>query len=133
MTGVCYPRSMTKLTDISDGTSNVYFAGEKSMLPKHYETGQQPNDDQTMYSGYDWDNVRYADVTHTLRPDYRLKDSATDTYVKHCFGGAHPSSCHFVFCDGSVHGMTYETDPLVHARLANICDGKVVDKQDVSH
>ncbi|HLA84230.1 MAG TPA: DUF1559 domain-containing protein [Thermoguttaceae bacterium] len=139
MTGICYPESETKLTDITDGASSTYFGGEKPMLPKHYDTGHDPNDDQTMYSGYDWDTIRYAnwnpvtETGHPLLPDYRLKDDIWDTYLQHCFGSAHVTSCHFVFCDGSVHGINYDINPMVHARLANIHDGHVVDKDDIPH
>ncbi len=136
MTGVCYPQSTTKLTDITDGAANTYLVGEKPMLPDLYETIQHPNDDQSMYAGYDWDTIRFADEQHRLMPDHRIPVSSKDpnyqydTYLQHCYGSAHPACCHFVFCDGSVHGISYDIDPVTHTRLANCADGFPVDKTE---
>jgi hypothetical protein len=62
-----------------------------------------------------------------MKPDYQIH--ATDTsYPQYAFGSAHATVCQFVFCDGSVHAMSYDTDPRLHGRLANTCHGETVDK-----
>ncbi|HBO44436.1 MAG TPA: hypothetical protein DD670_10985 [Planctomycetaceae bacterium] len=129
MTGTCFVRSQLKLTDIADGTSNTYLAGEKPLKVDFYETGQAPNDNQSMYSGYDWDTIRYADTVITIKPDYQITGSDL-SLLYYCFGSAHTTCCHFVFCDGSVHRIGYEINPVIHARLANRQDGMVVDRRD---
>jgi hypothetical protein len=136
MTGVCFPMSELKLNDIADGASNTYFVGEKPLIKECYETGQHPNDNQTMYSGYDWDTVRYAykgsnGIPIGIKPDYQIH--TTDAaYLQYAFGSAHATVCLFVFCDGSVHAITYDVDPRLHGRLANIGDGQVIDKTKIS-
>jgi prepilin-type processing-associated H-X9-DG protein len=44
------------------------------------------------------------------------------------FGGPHPGGCQFVFCDGSVHSISFTVDSVVYQRLANRKDGQVVDE-----
>src|SRR5262249_26791307 len=58
LTGVIYQRSMTKLKDITRGASNTYLVGEKYLNPTNYFTGQDPADNESMYSGFDNDNFR---------------------------------------------------------------------------
>jgi prepilin-type N-terminal cleavage/methylation domain-containing protein/prepilin-type processing-associated H-X9-DG protein len=131
LTGVSFLRSRITVTDITDGTNNTYFAGEKAVHPDHYYTGSQWGDDNTLYCGHDWDIMRWASENEKLVPDYRL-DRESATACNFYFGAAHTSVCNFVFCDGSVHGVSYEISPVVHACLGNRCDGRAYDKRDVA-
>jgi prepilin-type processing-associated H-X9-DG protein len=124
-TGVCYVRSAIKTSEISDGTSNTNLYGEKSLDAQYYNTGLGPADNQSMYSGQDWDNVRTANAAYPPMQD-RLGAN-----LYYSFGSAHPSGCQFVFCDGSVHSISYNVDGVVHARLGNRRDGEAVDKRDL--
>jgi len=75
--------------------------------------------------GHKWvgdpDSIRFADVDHPLRQD---RPGTADTWA---FGGPHPAGCQFVLCDGSVRAVSFSIEPLVHARLGNRADGRVVD------
>ena len=58
LTGVIFQRSEIKIKQITDGTTHTYLLGEKNIAADHYEDGGVPNDDQSMYNGYDKDNLR---------------------------------------------------------------------------
>ena len=47
------------------------------------------------------------------------------------FGRSHSAGCQFVFCDGSVHTITYDVDALTFLRLGPIDDGEVVDMTEL--
>ena len=115
-TGICHLRSAVQLAQIRDGTSHTYMLGEKHMSFGGVETG----DDQAIHVGYDWDTVRWANAQWTP-----LADGSTQAAAR--FGSAHPWICQFVFCDGSVRGISFGIDGAVHRRLGNRQDGQVID------
>jgi type II secretory pathway pseudopilin PulG len=115
-TGICYLRSAVQLAQIRDGTSHTYLIGEKYLS----SGGTDPGDDQSLFVGYDWDTVRWANVQWTPLPD--ASGAATQR-----FGSAHPSGCQFIFCDGSVRAISFEIDGAVHRRLGNRQDGQPID------
>ena len=114
-TGVCYLRSEVVPADIIDGFSHTYLIGEK-----YVDFGYDPGDDQSMYSGYDYDTFRWGKPNSSPLPDGPA--IAADR-----FGSAHPSQCNFVLCDGSVRAINFAIDQEVHRRLANRRDGLPID------
>jgi hypothetical protein len=140
-TGVMFYRSTIKVAQVSDGTSNTYMVGEKWMPANGYEgttdlkaPGFTYGDNQSMYTGYESDNHRAAwhmkaskDVQEDSQPSQDYVGAADDTPEERKFGSAHASSFHMVFCDGSVHGIAYDIDPVTHSRLAHRFEGEVAD------
>jgi len=137
LTGISFLQSKITVADITDGSNNTYLAGEKSVHPFHYTTGLEIADDNCLYTGYDWDIMRWASDTVELLPDHRIPVPTdktkfeTGNYNNFYFGAAHTTVCHMVFCDGSVHGISYNIDPAIHARLGNRADGYQVDKTEI--
>jgi hypothetical protein len=74
-----------------------------------------------MYQGHDWDVIRWCN--QSAMP---MQDRAGLTNWN-TFGGPHSSGFMSVFCDGSVHLISYSIDLDTHTRLGNRRDGLVVD------
>jgi len=99
------------MTSISDGTSNTIAVGEKNMC--HKSMGSGSNADGCGYSwGIDWGG--YGNYDNTLgRPDLQPKQDETTVCADggneptHGFGSAHQNGFNAVFCDGSVHNISY--------------------------
>jgi hypothetical protein len=107
-----------KYQEISDGLSQTYLIGEKFLEPDHYETGMPSYDDQSYWVGHDRD-ICLSSFFAPL-PDTRGIDG---TYR---FGSAHPSIFQVVFCDGSVHAISFDVALEVHQALGCRFDGETV-------
>lgn len=125
VTGICYLRSQVEPKDVEDGLSYTYFAGEKYLTPENYKSGQDLGDDFSMYAGADFDVLRWTSPTATLShfniiesPNLPSRDGKMN-FGAMSFGSAHSSGWNAVFCDGSVHSMSYELDAEVHRRFGN--------------
>jgi prepilin-type processing-associated H-X9-DG protein len=141
-TGVVYYRSHVGEQQVEDGLSNTYFVGEK-WLPQEVYAGQPAlastsrgypcwGENQSMYSGYEWDNQRVAwngvGPIANAEPFQPRQDQAGlgAPSPESPFGSAHAAGLNMAFCDGSVHSISYDIDPLTHHALANRLDGKAV-------
>jgi prepilin-type processing-associated H-X9-DG protein len=120
--GVVFRRSRVRLADISDGSSNVYLAGEKVLRQKDYTNGFAANDDQHLLVGFDRDTIRSC--------YHRPVGDATDRPDEKAFGGPHPTGCHMAFCDGSVRLFHFAVATETHRRLGNRSDGSPAAVQD---
>ncbi|HVA48839.1 MAG TPA: DUF1559 domain-containing protein [Pirellulales bacterium] len=118
-TGVCFLRSEITFAHIKDGKSYTYLVGEKNV--RDYTSGTDKGDDQSMYSGDDFDIARWTPLGWTPLND------AAGNYDFGRFGSPHPHGCNFVFCDGSVRTIGYGVDAEVHRRLGNRQDLEVID------
>lgn len=115
-TGIAAQRTEIRPAQVSDGLSNTYLVGEKHLFPQSYYTASSWSDDQQSFIGDDLDTCRW-----TFRSP--LKDAEDgDLYV---FGSAHIGGFTMVMCDGSVHFLDYNIDPVTHARLGNRNDGQI--------
>jgi prepilin-type processing-associated H-X9-DG protein len=52
---------------------------------------------------------------------------AENCWSCHNFGSAHPASFNAVYCDGSVHSLTYDISFATHAALASRAAGDKVN------
>jgi prepilin-type N-terminal cleavage/methylation domain-containing protein len=137
ITGISFIRSAIQVRDITDGLSNTYLIGEKYVNSQEYTSGGDLGDDSSLCQGDDFDIARYSGfvyykgnklVSESVPP---LKDMRTYTDY-FCFGSAHPNTWQMSFCDSSVHSISYDIDPDLHARLGNRCDGEAVDKSQIT-
>jgi len=120
-TGVCYRRSKVRVAAISDGLSNTYLVGEKSLYPESYETGQSGGDDDTMAFGGNCDSLRTTYAEYLLGQDRSGYDGCGQ------FGSAHAAGFNMTLCDGSVRSISYSIEAAVHACLGNRKDGTAID------
>jgi prepilin-type N-terminal cleavage/methylation domain-containing protein len=123
LTGIVFERSRVRLRDVTDGTSSTYMIGEKYLNPDEYDTGTGWADNENLYVGFDNDHSRSADYSP-------LRDRPG--YIDICsFGSTHPAGWQAVFCDGSVHMLSYSMDLAIHRWLANRCDDQTFDRNDL--
>ena len=138
--GVCSMGSETRLTLVRDGASQTYMVGEKFVELSHYRTGEFEGDCLVMYVGDDCNVLRMVggnpassippSPEMVIRPhrDYlfaqwKANDPLSQDQAHLTFGSAHGSTWQVVFCDGSVHKISYMIDPEIHWRLGVINDG----------
>ena len=112
LNGICYQRSAVTLKQITNGTSHTYLVGEKYLSPDSYKTGSTWDDNECLYSGYDDDNYRSG-----YNQPYRDRSGYGGPGCS--FGSAHSVVWNAAFCDGSVHPISYDIDPLIHAYQSN--------------
>ena len=58
--GVGFALSMVRAGDVTDGLSNTFLIGEKSLWPDAYYNGDDGGDDEFALQGFDYDNYRFA-------------------------------------------------------------------------
>jgi prepilin-type N-terminal cleavage/methylation domain-containing protein/prepilin-type processing-associated H-X9-DG protein len=131
--GVIGVRSMFRLRDIKDGSSNTYLAGEKYVCPDGYYTGIDSGSDQSWDHGIDDDVnrvTRYISEqygTPNYYPPLQDRPGLFGLQYQFAFGSAHANSFNMVFCDGSIQAIPYSIDKYVHNYLGSKADGQAVD------
>ncbi len=115
LTGVSFQRSEVAIRHITDGTSQTYLIGEKYLDPLHYETGEDPADNETWCTGFNNDNFRT-----TFDPP--LPDTKGLRNTRR-FGGTHAGVFNMSYCDGHVEGVSFDIDATLHRRAGNRRDG----------
>ncbi len=114
--GVFRFNRQTKLSEITDGTSNSLLFGEvvgtfspsgsERLRSFAYSCGPM----WTHWNGKSFDGVPY--------------DRSTLQWQR--FGSRHIGACEWAFCDGSVHTISNSADPDVLFRLSGIADGELL-------
>jgi prepilin-type N-terminal cleavage/methylation domain-containing protein/prepilin-type processing-associated H-X9-DG protein len=98
-------KSRTKMKSITDGTSKTLLVGEKSRSFAIFE------------STYNADVGNYTGIGPLRPPCLSEEENCVG------FGGPHPGTIQFAFCDGSVHAISVETSLLVFEKLATRAAG----------
>jgi prepilin-type N-terminal cleavage/methylation domain-containing protein/prepilin-type processing-associated H-X9-DG protein len=118
--------SPSRLTEISDGTSNTLFVGER-------HTKSQPGRGPFWASSFNFYNTGAAQplFPQALMPDYNqcvaLVTPANANYCKCGWGSLHSGGViNFVFGDGSVHGISPTISMQVFVDLSTIAGGEVI-------
>ncbi len=127
-TGVFCLHGIIRISDIIDGLSNTYMAGEKYIGPDWYDTGTEMGNDQSWDLGYDYDVNRFTGFvsgsSYSTAPPRQDQPGYANCQI---FGSAHAGGLHMALCDGSVQFINYSIDPEIHYRLGNRKDGCVID------
>jgi prepilin-type N-terminal cleavage/methylation domain-containing protein len=118
-TGVGFLRSTVRLSAVSDGASKVYLLGEKYVSVENYETGRDHGDDWSLYTGFQDDLYRSTNLHWPPSPDGARRPGGDEGR----FGSAHDAGWHAAMCDGSVHFVSFEMNPVTHQRLGHRADG----------
>jgi prepilin-type N-terminal cleavage/methylation domain-containing protein/prepilin-type processing-associated H-X9-DG protein len=122
-----------KIIDITDGTSLTLMVGEKytdwvaAFDPNYTRDGSTYgicNDDQGWTDGWDNDTICYsAEGRPTwISPNYSPDNNGG--CPGWLFGSVHPAGMNSVFCDGSVHTISYTVDITVFKHLCQINDNQ---------
>jgi prepilin-type processing-associated H-X9-DG protein len=135
LNGISYQRSQVALKQITDGSSNTYMVGEKSLTTTNYETGDDQGDNETWCTGFNNDNYRktakdaYGSLTALtpisdapLYPPASI-DASGNQKGQEGFGSAHSSGVNMAYCDGSIHTINYDIDWQVHRDMGDRADG----------
>jgi prepilin-type N-terminal cleavage/methylation domain-containing protein len=114
------PEKMKRIRykDVKDGLSKTYLIAEKAVSAYHYTSGHDPGDDSSIFSCLRGNCVRFSKKVPIQ--DEHVRDGC---WSCHNFGSAHPASFNAVYCDGSVHSLTYDINFAVHAALASRAAG----------
>ena len=119
--GVSFWCSEVGTDEVTDGTSNTYLIGEKYVMVDQYIAGGHGAENETALTGFNNDNFRCAAI-----PPVRDRPGLLDTFS---FGGAHPTGVNFVFCDGSVHTVSFSIERRVHRVMANRADESALESK----
>jgi prepilin-type N-terminal cleavage/methylation domain-containing protein/prepilin-type processing-associated H-X9-DG protein len=107
-----------RLAQLTDGTSQTVLLGEKSMNPSNYSTGTWFWDEPFFLGGSQGTQRKGTAILH---------DSVNmGVNFKNNWGAAHPSGAQFLFADGSVRLLAYETSLDTVAALLTPNGGEVV-------
>ena len=87
-----------------------------------------PNANGALVNTYGQPSVAYQSCwPQYVYPPMRDQPGVSNMATLSAFGSAHAISTNMVYCDGSVHSVSYSVNPMVHVWLSSKDDGKSVD------
>jgi prepilin-type N-terminal cleavage/methylation domain-containing protein len=113
---------VVELKLITDGLSKTYLIAEKYVNPDNYANGQDLGDNENAFIGSDRDVFR-----HSFRP-CRDRPGLDCSYS---FGAAHATYFQAAFCDGSVHTIGFDINPISHQRMVHRADGQTIEPAEM--
>ncbi|MDO4584542.1 MAG: DUF1559 domain-containing protein [Planctomycetia bacterium] len=134
-TGIALSGKMVSMAEIYDGTSRTFLIVEKYLVPDHYMLGNDPHDNQSMFTGTDTDTLRFPGNPSRLAPGTTYNSASLHVYSPYqdrkgmegaYVGSAHSGGFNAVLCDGSVRRFSYSIDKLPFAAYGSRNDGQVV-------
>jgi prepilin-type processing-associated H-X9-DG protein len=128
-TGLGHPGSAVPLRQIEDGLSKTYLIGEKYLNPDFYTNGGSGGDNESMYMGSNGDIARWTTDYNSDQAPPLADTAGFESYAN--WGSAHPSIFNMVFCDGSVHSISFEINQTLNAQLSNRKDGGSINVSNI--
>jgi hypothetical protein len=113
-------------SSITDGTSNTLMVGEKHMNRTFVLREPQADDNDGYVGGFQDDVVRWGafpPAPDFFGPEYNWSTIHPSIFQ---FGSAHVAGVQGVFCDGSVHLITYTINPTTFSNLCSRNDGQTL-------
>jgi prepilin-type processing-associated H-X9-DG protein/prepilin-type N-terminal cleavage/methylation domain-containing protein len=133
-TGVLFPDSAVRLTDITDGTSNTLLLGERPPSADHrygwwYRgIGQSGDGSGEMIMSARETNL-VGDAPCPVGPYHFIPDRFDDPCAMFHFWSPHAGGANFAFADGSVRFLSYSADDILPA-LSTRAGGEAVTLPD---
>jgi prepilin-type N-terminal cleavage/methylation domain-containing protein/prepilin-type processing-associated H-X9-DG protein len=132
--GVIYESSRTRIADITDGTSNTVLVGERPPSPdlfwgwwtwSAFDASLGVRD---TFAVYGMSGTKPPVACANLFPE-KFRPNDNNNCDTHHFWSAHPGGGNWLFADGSVRFLAYQSDSVLPA-LATRNGGEVVSCQD---
>ncbi len=120
---------VVRARDVTDGLSKTYYAAEKMIPADEYEDGTFWGDSNSIFVCPLGDCVRFAEQPPQHDPLVHL-DQNQACKSCHNFGGSHPSTWNAVYCDGSVHALTFIMSFATHRALASRAAGDATNPKE---
>jgi len=117
--GVLYRDSKTRLTDITDGTSNTFLVGEQSF--------NSNKDGYRCWIRGCNSNDTCASVHNVTYPLNSFPYNGSTGFNDTSFGSEHPGGANFLLCDGGVRFITNSIDFRTYQSAATRDGGEVVN------
>jgi prepilin-type N-terminal cleavage/methylation domain-containing protein len=115
-----YTVGPTRISDITDGSSNTMLIAEKAMDNRTYTTGDWFYDDPAFCGGANGTVRSGTNVFQDINGD----SVGLGTFFVNNWGAPHAGVCQMVLCDGSVRGLKYNYDA---TNLIKINDDNIVN------
>jgi len=114
-----------RLANITDGTSNTLFWGEKHIRPQSYWS---KGEDRSIFGGQNNSTRRVAGIQQAAAANHWVLQppKSDDGIGNRCFGGFHPGACLFVMGDGSVRKLSLTINIDTLTRLSMRQDGLTI-------